>query len=64
MFVLVGVDGGFLTICISIQKDLEAKTTLFGGGRCWFMRATWEAKSMRENRPFGLLNPSVRTLLQ
>ena len=42
MFVLVGVDVGFLT------KGLGGKKiSVFGGGRCWFMRTTWEAKSMR-----------------
>ena len=57
MFVLVGVDEGFLT------KGFGGKKTLFGGGRCWFMRATWEAKSMRGNKTFDLINPSLRTLL-
>ena len=58
MFVLVGVDVGFLT------KGLGGKKiSVFGRGRCWFMRTTWEAKSMRGDKTFDLPNPSVRTLL-
>ena len=45
MFVLVGVDVGFLT------KGLGGKKiSVFGRGRCWFMRATWEAKRMRGDK--------------
>ena len=41
MFVLVGVDVGFLT------KGLGGKKiSVFGRGRCWFMRTTWEAKTI------------------
>ena len=54
MFVLVGVDVGFLT------KGLGGKKiSLFGEGGCWFMRATWEAKSMRREMTLRLAQSAI-----
>ena len=58
MFVLVGVDVGFLT------KGLGGKKiSVFGGGRCWFMRTTWEAKSMRGDKTLRLAQSVIADTL-
>ena len=58
MFVLVGVDVGSLT------KGLGGKKIcVFGGGRCWFMRTTWEAKSMRGDKTLRLAQSVIADTL-